>query len=342
MKMATNPTKAKSHPPLVSIVIVSYNGLKFLGQCLRSVFETRYPNFEAILIDNASNDGSISYVRELFKKEPRLTIIENDKNLGFAGGNNMGIKFANGKYVIFLNQDTKVDPDWIDKLVEVMESDEQIGICQSKLLSLINHKLFDSAGDIVDYYGVSIRRGGDVHEEDKGQYDKLEEIFSARGAAMIIRKELIRKIGGFSSELLISDVDFCWRARLAGYKIFFVPKSIVYHVGEASTSSSFKVYHTTKNLIATLIRNYDFRNLIRYAPFTVAITFCAVLYELGRKNPKLALCRFKGVLWIVKHFRQLWTARLNIQRCVRLVNDSTIKRQMSPRPLFIRYWHSTR
>lgn len=334
--------------PFVSIIILAHNSLKFLPKCLTSILNANYSNFEVILVDNASTDGSLEYVRKNFSYDPRLKIISNKANLGFAEGNNVGVKLAKGEYLFFLNVDTIVDPNWLNELIKVMRDYPFVGICQSKLLSLKNPKLFDSAGDFIDKYGVTMRRGGDLLEKDEGQYDKIEEIFSSRGAALMTRREVINEIGLFDPAYFITyeDVDFCWRARLHGYRVLYVPTSIVYHVGEASSPASIKVFYTTKNGIMTLIKNYELHNLFKILPQLIVISLSAAMAEVViRKKPRQAIDRLRGILWNLLHFKYIWKKRLKVQYCIRRLKDAEIMQYMLKRNLaishFLPLWRKT-
>lgn len=331
----------ESDSPLVSIIILSYESLKFLKKCLESVLDTKYNNFEVILVDNASTDGSIEYVKKTFGHDYRLDIIQNERNVGFAEGNNIGAKVARGKYVVFLNPDTVVDPNWLTAFVNVMEKDPTIGVCQSKLLSMENPKILDSAGDFIDYYGIMMRRGGDYMERDQGQYDNVDEIFSARGAAMITRQRVINEVGLFDPTFFLTyeDIDFCWRVRLRGYKVYFVPNSVVYHMGEAFTSTSFKIFFITRNRIIALIKNYELRNLVKFLPQLIAVSTLILAAELVIRNrPKLVFNRLKGILWILSNFRYVWEERSKIQHNIRNVSDSEVMRHMIKTNLVVSYW----
>jgi hypothetical protein len=314
--------------PLVSIIILNYNGKKFLEFCLRSVLNTHYPNFEVILVDNASTDDSIKLAEERYGNVPVLIIVKNDSNLGFAAGNNEGISYGKGEYVLFLNNDTVVEPNWLIELVSVMESDAKIGAAQSKLLSLADKRTIDSAGDFVDYYGLSIRRGS-WGEEDKGQYDRIEEIFSARGAALIVRRKILAEIGAFDADFFLSyeDIDLCWRIRLNGNKIVFVPKSRVYHIGGATTiSSSVNVFHIEKNRLSTLLKNMPIENLAKYNPltFTLGEMICDFMFN----RPSLLYARIRAILWVLKNFKKIWCKRLLIQRYVKKIDHEMVDEYM--------------
>jgi len=333
--------KLESDQPLVSIIILSYNSLKFLEKCLRSVLNTKYNNFEVILVDNASTDSSIEYVEKEFGHDYRLNIIRNERNLGFAEGNDVGARVARGNYVVFLNPDTVVDPNWLNEFVNLMEDDPAIGVCQSKLLSMENSKILDSAGDFIDRYGVMMRRGGDWMERDEGQYDTVDEIFSARGAAMMIRRRIINEVGLFDPAFFLTyeDIDFCWRARLRGYKVCFVPKSVVYHAGEAFTSTSFKVFFTARNRIMALIKNYELRTLVRLLPHVVAVSIFILAAELVIRNrPRLALNRLRGIFWVLLNFEYVWKEHLRIQHHIRKVPDSEVMQHMVKTNLTVSYW----
>jgi len=333
--------KLESDQPLVSIIILSYNSLKFLEKCLRSVLNTKYNNFEVILVDNASTDSSIEYVEKEFGHDYRLNIIRNERNLGFAEGNDVGARVARGNYVVFLNPDTVVDPNWLNEFVNLMEDDPAIGVCQSKLLSMENSKILDSAGDFIDRYGVMMRRGGDWMERDEGQYDTVDEIFSARGAAMMIRRRIINEVGLFDPAFFLTyeDIDFCWRARLRGYKVYFVPKSVVYHAGEAFTSTSFKVFFTARNRIMALIKNYELRTLVKFLPQIIAVSIFILTAELAIRNrPKLALNRLRGMLWVLLNFKYVWKEHSRIQHSIRKVPDSEVMQHMVKTNLAVSYW----
>ncbi|MFX1486628.1 MAG: glycosyltransferase family 2 protein [Promethearchaeota archaeon] len=319
-----------SRLPLVSIIILNYNGRQFLESCLKSVLQSNYPNFEIILVDNASTDNSIMFVKRVFKGNPRLEIIKNPKNLGFAEGNNVGARHAKGKYVILLNNDTIVEPTWLRELVIVMEKHPEVGAAQGKLLLLGNKKVIDSVGDIVDYYGSSIRIGGDWREEDRGQYDYLREIFSARGAAIIIRKKIIDTIGLFDPEFFMSyeDIDLSWRIRLRGYKILFVPKSVIYHVSGGSSPPSFiKKFHNEKNRIVTSVKNQALSFLFRYNPLIPTLGFM-IGDLIVRKNPLLLGATLKAIVWVLRNLREIWKKRIHTQESLRGVPHSEVTKYM--------------
>ena len=302
--------------PLVSIVIVNFNGGEMLIQCLKSVFNSKYEPIEVILVDNKSTDGSVAIAEKLFSEKPNFKVVKLPRNVGFAQGNNVGIRYCKGKYIVFLNNDTVVDPLWLDKLVEVMEKDESVGVAQSKLLQLNNTPLFDSTGDFIDSYCLSFRRG--YGEEDHGQYDRIEEVFSARGAAMIVRAYVLREVGAFDPDLFGSceDIDLCWRVRLRGYKVLYVPQSIVYHVGGAASKKldyGFITFHQTKNVLIMSFKNKDARELILH-PSIIPVIGAIILDIIKRKNLKLFIARLKAIVYFLKEMQKIYRNRLRTQK----------------------------
>jgi len=234
--------------PLVSIIIVNYNGRTLLENCFKSLAQVNYSNFETILVDNNSEDDSIQYVKENFSN---TIIIKLEKNHGFAYPNNVGAKNAKGKYLLFLNNDTEVKPDFLFELVNIMEKDPKIGICQSMLLNPNGE--VDSSGDFIDDIGISY--------SSKERVENIREILSARGASMMIRKSVFEKLGGFDEKFFVSfeDVDLGWRSWILGYKVVVVPESIVYHIGGQTikTMNSVVSFHRLKNHLSMKITNFE-------------------------------------------------------------------------------------
>jgi len=219
--------------PKVSIIIVNWNGKEYLSDCLTSVFNQTYQNYEVILVDNGSTDGSVEFVRENY---PDIKIIKLDKNYGFIKGNNIGMREASKnkdiKYIAQLDNDTKVDRNWLSELVKVAESDEKIGICGSKIFFMDNPTIIYSSGHIFKW-GMLIDRGhGKI---DKGQYDGKLDIFSASPAACLLKREMAEELGLFKESFFAGyeegyeDSKLPWRANKKGWKIRYVPTSVVYH-----------------------------------------------------------------------------------------------------------------
>ncbi len=234
--------------PKISVIIVNYNGKSLLEKCLESLFKVNYDNFEVILVDNNSTDDTVDFVT---KNYPSVILIKLDSNKGFAEPNNIGAKIAKGEHLLFLNNDTIVTPNFISELVKVMENDTTVAICQSLLLKLDGS--VDSSGDFIDKLGVVYN--------SKTKTDEIREISSARGASMLVRSSIFKKLNGFDEKFFVSfeDVDLGWRTWILGYRVFLAPTSIVYHLG-GTTIKKIKsdiAFHGFKNQLSMKITNFE-------------------------------------------------------------------------------------
>ena len=236
--------------PKVSIIIVNYNGKELLQKCLDSLLKVNYDNFEIILVDNNSTDGTVEFIT---KNYPSLIIIKLDSNKGFAEPNNVAAKISKGKYLLFLNNDTVVTPNFISEMVKVMETDKKIAVCQSLLLKPDGS--VDSSGDFIDHLGVVYN--------SKTKIDEIREVSSAKGASMLVRSDIFKKLGGFDQKFFVTfeDVDLCWRSWILGYRVLIIPASIVYHVGGITIKKlkSEIAFHGFKNQISMKITNFETR-----------------------------------------------------------------------------------
>jgi len=234
--------------PKVSIIIVNYNGKELLQKCLDSLLKVNYDNFEIILVDNNSTDGTVEFIT---KNYPSLIIIKLDSNKGFAEPNNVAAKISKGKYLLFLNNDTVVTPNFIFEMVKVMETDKKIAICQSLLLKPDGS--IDSSGDFIDHLGVVYN--------SKTEIDEIREVSSARGASMLVRSDIFEKLDGFDQKFFVTfeDVDLCWRSWILGYRVLIIPTSIVYHEGGITIKKikSEIAFHGFKNQLAMKITNFE-------------------------------------------------------------------------------------
>ncbi len=248
-----------SENPSVSIIIVNYNGKELLKQCLISLEKINFNSFEIILVDNNSTDDSIDFVTKNF---PKIILIKLEKNYGFAEPNNIASKIAKGKYLLFLNNDTTVTENFLSELMMVIESDKKIAICQSLLLK--PDGTVDSSGDFIDPLGIVYN--------SKTIPDKEREISSARGACMLIKKNIFNELGGFDKQFFVSfeDVDIGWRAWIKGYKVMLATKSIVYHLGGQTVEKikSDLAFHGFKNQLSMKITNFEstlaFKKLVQF------------------------------------------------------------------------------
>lgn len=261
-----------SHSPKVAVVVLNWNGQKYLEQFLPFVLATSYNNLEVVVADNGSTDDSVSFLRNTY---PAIRIICFKKNFGFAKGYNEALKQVKADYYVILNSDVEVQSNWLAPMVELLESNKSIAVCQPKILSYTNKKMFEyagAAGGWLDKYGYPFAKGRifDICEEDKGQYDQCEPIFWASGAALFIRSSVFHEVKGFDEYFFAhqEEIDMCWRIQLAGYKIYSCPAAIVYHVGGGTLprGNSLKTYLNFRNNRIMLSKNLPFRKKLWIVP----------------------------------------------------------------------------
>lgn len=325
----------------MSIIIVHRREPKILRTCLESLLNTEYNGFQVILVDNGSTDGSVEFIRRI--KRDRVKIIRSEANLGFVGGNNLALKHVESEYVVLLNNDTKVEPDWLECLVEIMESDPSIGACQPKLLSLRDPRFFEyngCAGGMLDVFGVPFCRGRvfDVIEEDRGQYDTTAEVFWAGGAAILIRRQALRE-AGVLDELFyahMEEIDLCWRIRLLGYKVVCVPRSIVYHLGGA-TQLSEKFYLKHRNNLIMMLKNYSSPNVFRFFFGRMILDIISFVYFLTTGDSHRSFSVLKAYVWLVKNFKKVCVSRCFVQKR-RKLSDKGIAKMMVKKSIAIQHY----
>jgi GT2 family glycosyltransferase len=259
-----------------SIVVVNYNGRHFLADCLAALERQTVPRhrYEVLLIDNGSSDGSVAYVRERY---PGVCVYSVRENLGFTGANNLGFGLARGEYVILLNNDTRVESNWLQGLLDAVPprpessegprgralprktpvADERIGGVCSKLLFRDEPGRVNSTGLVLYRDG----RGGDrdFRKPDGPATHEQIEVFGGCGASVLLRRELLDDVGGFDPKLFMyyEDLDLCWRARLGGWRFVYAPESVVHHVcgGSSGTESPFRLRQVERNRVLVSVRN---------------------------------------------------------------------------------------
>ena len=316
----------------VSVIILNYNGLHLLSECLDSLREQVFRDFEVIFVDNGSSDGSVAFVTENY---PEVSIVENRKNLGFGEGNNVGIRLARGKYIALLNNDTKSHTEWLQRLFEAAErSPETFGMWASKILFYDNPDTIDTAGHLMYPDGLNIGRGRG--ELDQGQYDREEEVFFPSGCAALYLKKMLDEIGYFDPDFFAygDDTEIGLRARLAGWKCLFVPSSVVYHKYSATSGrySPFKVFLIERNRIWVLVKYFPLRYII-LSPFYTCIRLSGHLVAAFRR--KGAAGRFKesfSLAALIKiFFKANFEAFLGLRKMVEKRIHMKPIRKVSPR-----------
>jgi GT2 family glycosyltransferase len=340
---------AEKESSLVSVVILNYNGLRTLGKildgCLESVLKTAFTSFEVLFVDNASTDGSAEYVESRYGTNGMLRIIRNEKNLGFAEGNNRGIKQAKGKYIALLNSDTRVTESWLTELVKAVQPPD-VGAAQSKLLQMDKPTVLDCAGGLLDFYGYHFEKG---RGENQSRYNQGAEIFYAKGASVIFKREALSKAGLFDPDVFMyfDEVDLCWRIWLSGYRVVYAPASTVYHASgstAAKMQSQERRYFYARNHLIVLLKNYGLMNAAKAVKASLFFEARNVALLLAREKPLAGLAIVKALFWNLRHLKQTWTKRQTVQNCTRQISDKEVKAHMltpcPPFPLYILFSRS--
>lgn len=275
--LSVSDTVNSKKAPSVAIVILNWNGQKFLQQFLPSVLASTYSNKRIIVADNASTDDSIIFLQQNF---PEVEILQHATNEGFAKGYNSALEKVNSDYYVLLNSDVEVEQDWIEPIITLMENDPTIGACQPKLLSYTHRREFEYAGGSggwLDTFGYPFSRGRifDIVEEDNGQYDDAAPCFWASGAAMFVKSNLYQSIGGLDEYFFAhqEEIDFCWRLQLAGYKVYVQPASVVYHVGGGTLpkQNNLKVFLNFRNNLIMMAKNFTSGEIVWKVPFRMLL-----------------------------------------------------------------------
>jgi len=239
--------------PLFSVVIPNWNGAHHLPPCLDALRAQTYPRLEVIVADNASTDGSLALLAECY---PEVRVIALPQNRGFTGACNTGMQAAGGAYVALLNNDTEVDPGWAAAVVDAFERYPDTGLVASKMLLFNDRRRFHTAGDLYRVDGRLVNRG--VWEQDVGQYEREEYVFSACGGSAAYRRTMLDDIGLLDDDFFFSaeDMDLAWRAQLAGYRCIYAPQAVVYHRLAATGGGITASYYDGRNMIWILVKDY--------------------------------------------------------------------------------------
>ena len=322
--------------PQVSVVIVNWNGLALLPDCLDSLSACGTP-LEIIVVDNGSTDGSVGYLRQ----RPEIVVIGNATNTGYAPANNAGIARATGEFVLLLNNDTRVAPGFLEPLLHMMSTTADVGAGQCKMLS------FDPPYR-VDAYGSYLLRTGFLYHLRYGKPDPPPEppfeIFGAKDAAMLIRASVLRDVGGFDPDFFayLEDSDLSWRIWLGGWRVLCVPESVVYHRGGATASrlpSAFVTFHSFKNRTCMLLKNLSTPAAWRILPVHLALNLGLIAMELIRGRGGAARAVASALNWNRRHLRATLRKRRDVQQRIRRVSDRALLPRITRRVRPSYYWY---
>ena len=290
---------------MVSIIIVNWNGGEVFRKCLASLKKIKFKDYELIVVDNGSTDGT-----------QKLATIRNSENLGFAGGNNQGYQKTRGKYIWLLNNDTLVKPDTLDKLVDYMDKHLDVGVIQPKIRIMDKPELLDNAGSFLTQSGFLEHWG--YLQKDGQEYSQIKDIFSAKGACLFTRKNIIEKVGLFDPDFgsYFEETDFCWRVWLFGLKVQYCPLSEISHKVGFTSKRMDPVgtnYASFRNRLCSLIKNLEYKNF--YIIFIHLFLIKSLgIYYLCRLQLDKSMMVWRAIGWNISHFGDTLKKRNIVQK----------------------------
>jgi hypothetical protein len=293
----------------VAVLVINYNGKHYLRECLESLKNQTYKDYDVYVVDNGSVDISVEYVKGHF---PWVKIIAFRENLGFAKAYNEAIKKVDADLVALLNNDTRVDRKWLQELVNAILEDGLIAAVGSKILLYDNPQLLNHAGAKITPIGGGFDIG--LYRQDASEYNIKKPVGAVCGAAMLVKKDVFLEMGGFDDDFFayFEDTDFCWRAWLYGYKVIYVPTSVVYHKfgGSWGHSSPEKVFLGEKNRLSSMIKNAEWINLISGLFLTIFFNIIRIMFYSRNRAPNMVLSIIRADLWILKNIRKIMNKRI--------------------------------
>lgn len=295
---------------LLSIVIPNWNGAAFLPPCLDSLAAQTYPQLEVIVVDNASEDGSQTLIRQQY---PDVVLIELPENRGFTGACNAGMKAAKGEFVCLLNNDTEVKPNWAEVIVTAFSQHPEVGTIASKMLLYDRRDHFHTAGDFFTVDGRAGNRG--VWQQDTGQYDQVEYVFSACGGSAVYRRAMLDEIGLLDDDFFFSceDIDLGWRAQLTGWRCLYTPDAVVYHHLSATGGGVTASYYDGRNLIWLLAKNYPADLWHKHGGKVLRAQWALAWAAIRAWRGEAARARLRGMLAGLLTLPRIWPKRRAIQ-----------------------------
>lgn len=327
--------------PKVTILILNYNGKKWLQKCLPTVEKVTNANKEVIVVNNGSTDDSAHFLK---KNYPDVKVIEIKKNRGYAGANNYGVKFATGKYILFLNNDTQVTPNFLNPLVEKIESDKTIGAVQPQIRNMVNRNKIDSIGSFFTFTGFLYHYGYFQSASEK-KYNKELLTYSVKGACFLMKKKDYIDLGGIDESFVtyVEESDLCHRILLSGKKIVYIPQSVIYHFGGGDMSimekSEVTIFRSFRNRFISYIKNLGMKKLILVLPVHLFLCELLILMSLLRGKFKQAIASQIGVVGWIPNLLSILKQRKYIQSRIRKISDDSLFASVERNPSFSYYSH---
>ncbi|MDR2972160.1 MAG: glycosyltransferase family 2 protein [Bacteroidales bacterium] len=295
----------------LAIVILNWNGQKFLAEFLPFLIQFKPAYSEIIVADNASTDNSINLIKTNF---PSVKIIQNKENGGFSKGYNDALTQIEAEYYCLLNSDVEVTENWADPIISILDNNPKVAVVQPKLLSYSNRDQFEYAGasgGFIDYLGYPFCRGRffESLENDEKQYDDAMEVFWATGAALFVRSSVYHSLNGLDEDFFahMEEIDFCWRVKNSGYKIMVEPKSVVYHVGGGTLpkNSSIKTYLNFRNNLFLLLKNLPKTKLLPVFLLRFPLDHIAALFFFVQGHWRDTWAVYRAQLSFLRQFRKI-------------------------------------
>jgi N-acetylglucosaminyl-diphospho-decaprenol L-rhamnosyltransferase len=310
--------------PLLSVIVLSYNGREWIEPCLTALArQVDPPPHEVLFVDNGSSDGSVELVTKRF---PSVRVVRLERNLGFAGGNNAAARTARGTHLAFLNNDTVPADDWLAEIYRGHVGPPERSLVTSRIVLLDRPDVVDSAGDGYLRAGGAFKHG---HGAPAKGFDRSCEVFGACGAAFLITRDLFDRLGGFDEHffMVYEDVDLSYRARLIGHRCWYAAGAIVRHAGSATlgAASDAAVFHGQRNLEWTWLKNTPLPLLLVSLPSHIAYSAAGVAHYLARGRSGAAL---RGKLSVLRGLPRVLRQRRAVQS-TRTVRTEDIARLMT-------------
>lgn len=308
-----NEKETNKELPIVSIIVVTYNGKKYLKECFESLEKLSYPKdkYEVIMVDNASFDDSVEYVRRNF---PSIKIFQLSKNYGYAKGNNEGAKLAKGEYIIFLNQDIIVDSNWLFELINLTQRNTNIKICGSKNLQKGKNK-------ILTFGGYLTIVGGGTSENIIDTTQEIEKdtrlIGYAVGSSLLVAKKSFEYLGGFDETYFMynEECDLCWRAWLYGYKVAVLSHAIVWRNADNTSRKRERfLFHIIKNQLISVLKNFEFHNVIHALIISFFYNSFQIIKYLLLQHPRSVIDIINAHIFVIKNLSEIYKKRKIIQQ----------------------------
>jgi GT2 family glycosyltransferase len=327
--------------PLISIITLNFNGKIFLKDYFDSLKKQTYKNFEIIFVDNGSTDGSLEYAKKYYPYS-NMIVVANKTNLAIAQGNNVGVRKAKGDYILLLNNDIKVDKNYLRELVQGFEDIPQASVLQSKVVLMDKPEILDSCGSSWTDTGF-VYHYGNQKKESLPMYNRALPFFSGKSASMIIKREFIEKVGMYDDLYwgYYEETDHCHRGWIAGFETWYYPKAKVLHKFGGTTTifdNDFKQFHNFKNKFSSFFVNFEIWYLFYLMPVFLLQNIIISFGWLVTGKHKNTLALYKAIWWTVTHFSHIMKRRKEVQK-TRTLSDLEIFKRARRNPRLSYYYY---